>query len=87
MKSLDDLLLQETKKIIIELSQTHPVISTINIIEKLTGTPYKPSLTTSNIGLSTFLSSHQNELGIQYINTESMVIDNKGAFTMCWKKL
>ena len=87
MKNLDDLLLQETKKVIGELSQIHPVISTINIIESLTGAPYKPNFATSNIGLSTFLSTHQKELGIQYLNTESITIDNKGIPTMIWKRL
>lgn len=87
MKTLDELLLSETKKAINELSKLHPIISTINIIEKLTGTPYKPSINTTNIGLSTFLSSHQNELGIKYLNTESIVIDNKGTSTMWWKLL
>ena len=83
MLNLDDLLLYEAKHAISSLNKEYCEISTIKIIEKITGTKYKPS--TSNIGLSGFLSIHQKELGIQYLNMQLVTIDEQPISTTIWR--
>lgn len=84
MVNLDELLLHETKHAIKSLNKEYcKKISTINIIERITGKKYKP--TTSNIGLSGFLSMHQKELGIEYLNVEYVTIDEKSVSTTIWR--
>lgn len=83
MLNLDDLLLYEAKHAIKSLNKQYCEISTIKIIEKITGSKYKPSY--SNIGLSGFLSIHQQELGIEYLNTEMITIDKTPVSTTIWR--
>lgn len=83
MVNLDELLLHETKHAIKCLNKEYCQISTITIIEKITGKKYTP--TTSNIGLSGFLSVHQEELGIQYLNIDFVTIDEKPVSTTIWR--
>ncbi|SHJ74458.1 hypothetical protein SAMN02745163_02490 [Clostridium cavendishii DSM 21758] len=83
MKNLDDALLEEVKKAIIELNKDHSQISTIKIIEKITGSPYTPNST--GIGLNGFLSVHQNELGIEFLNVETINIEGLHTNTIIWR--
>ncbi|GKX64759.1 hypothetical protein [Inconstantimicrobium mannanitabidum] len=85
MLNLDDLLLKEAKKAIKSLNKEYCQISTIKIIEKMTGTRYSPQHSTNNIGLSGFLSIHQKELGIEYLNTEFVTIDEIPISTTVWR--
>ncbi|GIM28546.1 hypothetical protein CPJCM30710_12120 [Clostridium polyendosporum] len=85
MKNLDEILLEEAKKAITELNKDHAQISTIKIIEKITGLPYSLSYSTNNIGLAGFLSAHQKELGIEFLNYEHVTINNHKTSTVIWR--
>lgn len=83
LKNLDDVLLEEIKKAITELNKDHSQISTIKIIEKITGTPYTPN--SSSIGLTGFLSVHQSELGIEFLNVEPITVAGLITNTTIWR--
>lgn len=85
MLNLDELLLKEAKMAIKSLNKEYCEISTIKIIEKMTGTKYSPNHSTNNIGLSGFLSIHQRELGIEYLNVEFITIDEIPISTTIWR--
>lgn len=83
MKNLDDVLLEEVQKAILELNRDNTQISTIKIIEKITGIPYAPN--SSSIGLTGFLSVHQRELGIEFLNVEPITVAGLNTNTTIWR--
>lgn len=85
MKNLDEILLEEAKRAITELIKDHSQISTIKIFEEITGMPYSLSYSTNNIGLGGFLSAHQKELGIEFLNYENVIIGENKTATVIWR--
>jgi hypothetical protein len=83
VRNLDEVLLEEARKAIKELNKDHAQISTIKIIEKIMGNPYIPD--SSSIGLEGFLSVHQKELGIEFLNIEPITISGLKISTVIWR--
>ncbi|MDD7795828.1 hypothetical protein [Clostridium sp. 'White wine YQ'] len=82
--NLDELLLAEAKLALKEVKKNYTFFSTINLLEQITGTPFSPSYSASNVGFSGFLSIYQKELGIKYWDTQLSVIDEKDIYNPIW---
>jgi hypothetical protein len=85
MKNLDEILLEELKKALTELYNDYSEITTIGIIEKITGSPYTPSYSTNNIGLTSFISNYETELGLEFLNYESSYCNEYNSQTAVWR--
>ncbi|GEM_PF-6529532 len=85
MNNLDSLLLEEAKKAIIELDSLNKPLYSTTIFEEISGVPYEPCFSTNNIGFTTFLTTHQKELGIEFISLVNINYQNFNTLTVEWR--
>lgn len=85
MNNLDLLLIEEAKRAIIELDSLNKPLYSTTILEKITGAPYEPCFSTNNIGFTTFLTTHQQELGIEFVSLVNIHCNSFQTITGQWR--
>ncbi len=85
MNNLDLLLIEEAKRAIVELDSLNRPLYSTTILEKITGIPYEPCFSTNNIGFTTFLTTYQKELGIEFISLVDIRYNSFQTITGQWR--